>query len=116
MAVIPAHVTLRALRTSRGLTSVTLAEKIRERGVRVDPDHILAVELGHRRAGLELRVAWADELGISPSDIHFETELRDLITLADGEDSDRKAAALAHVKGPPRQRRAGPERNGHPTA
>ena len=92
MAVIQAHVTLRALRTSRGLTSVTLAERLKERGVKVDPDHILAVELGHRRAGLELRVAWADELGISPSDIHFEAELRDLLTLADA-DSDEKAAA-----------------------
>ena len=92
MAVIQAHVTLRALRTSRGLTSVTLAERLKERGVRVDPDHILAVELGHRRAGLELRVAWADELGISPSDIHFEAELRDLLTLADA-DSEAKEAA-----------------------
>ena len=92
MAVIPAHVTLRALRTSRGLTSVALAERIGERGVTVDPDHILAVELGHRRAGLALRIAWADELGVSPSDIHFETELRGLITLAD-EASDDKAAA-----------------------
>ena len=92
MAVIQAHVTLRALRTSRGLTSVTLAERLKERGVKVDPDHILAVELGHRRAGLELRVAWADELGISPSDIHFETELRDLISLADEARSSKKAA------------------------
>jgi transcriptional regulator with XRE-family HTH domain len=93
MAVIQAHVTLRALRTSRGLTSVALAEKIRERGVKVDPDHILAVELGHRRAGLSLRVAWADELGISPNDIHFETELRDLIALADADSEDAKKAA-----------------------
>ena len=92
MAVIQAHVTLRALRTSRRLTSVALAKKIKERGVKVDPDHILAVELGHRRAGMELRVAWAEELGISPSDIHFEAELRDLLTLADA-DSDEKAAA-----------------------
>ena len=92
MAVIQAHVTLRALRTSRGLTSVTLAERLKERGVTVDPDHILAVELGHRRAGLELRVAWADELGISPSDIHFEAELRDLITLADEARGSKKAA------------------------
>jgi len=93
MAVIQAHVTLRALRTSRGLTSVALAKRLKERGVTVDPDHILAVELGHRRAGLELRVAWADELGISPSDIHFEAELRDLITLADEDRADGKAAA-----------------------
>jgi len=93
MAVIQAHVTLRALRTSRGLTSVALAERLKKRGVTVDPDHILAVELGHRRAGLELRVAWADELGINPSDIHFEAELRDLITLADEDRAGGKVAA-----------------------
>ena len=94
MSRIPAHVTLRALRTSRGLNSVVFAARLKDRGVKVDPDHILAVELGHRRAGLELRVAWADELGISPSDIHFEAELRDLLTLADADsDDDEKAVA-----------------------
>lgn len=91
MPRIPAHVTLRALRESRGLTSPKLSEKLKARGVTVDPDHILAVELGHRRAGLELRMAWADELGIKPGDIHMEGELRELITLAD-EASSSKAA------------------------
>jgi len=91
MPRIPAHVTLRALRESRGLTSPKLSEKLKERGVTVDPDHILAVELGHRRAGLELRIAWADELGIKPGDIHMEGELRELITLADEASGSRAA-------------------------
>ena len=93
MAVIPAHVTLRALRDSRGLTSTALAARLKERGVKVDPDHILAVELGHRRAGNALRVAWADELGISPRDIHFEAELREIVTAASTEDSSGEEAA-----------------------
>jgi transcriptional regulator with XRE-family HTH domain len=92
MSLIPAHVTLRALRESRGLTSPKLAEKLKERGVKVDPDHLLAVELGHRRAGNELRVAWADELGINPRDIHMEAELREIVAASD-EGSDDKAAA-----------------------
>ena len=92
MPVIAAHVTLRSLRTSRGLTSPALAERIAERGVKVDPDHILAVELGHRSAGYELRVAWAEELGIKPGDIHFEGDLRELITLADKDREAKKAA------------------------
>lgn len=93
MAVIPAHVTLRALRDSRGLTSTALAARLKERGVKVDPDHILAVELGHRRAGNALRVAWADELGISPRDIHFEAELREILAATDEDSDDGKAAA-----------------------
>lgn len=92
MAVIQAHVTLRALRTSRGLTSVALARQLKERGVTVDPDHILAVELGHRSAGYELRVAWAEELGIKPGEIRFESDLRELIALAD-KDREAKEAA-----------------------
>lgn len=92
MARIPAHVTLRALRTSRGLTSTELARKIGERGVKVDPDHILAVELGHRGAGFDLRSAWAEELGISPVDIRTDADLRKLIALADKDDEDKAAA------------------------
>ena len=92
MAPIPAHVTLRALRDSRGLTSPALAARLKERGVTVDPDHILAVELGHRRAGNALRVAWADKLGISPRDIHFESELREIVTTAGENSGDGQAA------------------------
>ena len=92
---VPAHVTLRALRQSRGLTSPALAEKLKDHGVTVDPDHIIAVELGHRGAGYDLRIAWADELGIRPADIHFEADLRDLITLADKDAADGKAKKKA---------------------
>jgi transcriptional regulator with XRE-family HTH domain len=83
MPVIPAHVTLRTLRVARGLTSVALAEKLADRGVKVDPDHILAVELGHRTPGTALRTAWADELGISVRDIRTAAELREIIAAAD---------------------------------
>ena len=93
MPRIPAHVTLRALRDSRGLTSTALAARLKERGVKVDPDHILAVELGHSGAGPALRAAWADELRINPRDIHFATELREIITAADQDSADSKAAA-----------------------
>jgi transcriptional regulator with XRE-family HTH domain len=83
MQRIPAHVTLRSLRQARGLTSAALAGRLHERGVDVDPDHIIAVELGHRNAGNPLRVAWAEELGVNPTDIRFAPELRDLIAAAD---------------------------------
>jgi hypothetical protein len=92
MPRIAAHVTLRALRESRGLSSPALAERLKDRGVKVDPDHILAVELGHSGAGTALRAAWADELRINPRDIHFAAELREIIAAAD-EDSNGKAAA-----------------------
>ena len=93
MPRIPAHVTLRALRESRGLTSPALAERLKDRGVKVDPDHILAVELGHSGAGPALRAAWADELRINPRDIHMAAELREIIAAADADENDGKAAA-----------------------
>ena len=92
MPRIQAHVTLRALRESRGLTSPALAARLKERGVTVDPDHILAVELGHRRAGNELRVAWADELGVNSRDIHMAAELREIVAAADAERGSEEAA------------------------
>ena len=69
-----------------------LAERLKERGVKVDPDHILAVELGHSGAGAALRSAWADELRINPRDIHFAAELREIIAAASADDSNDKAA------------------------
>jgi hypothetical protein len=93
MPRIQAHVTLRALRESRGLTSPALAERLKDRGVKVDPDHILAVELGHRRAGNELRVAWADELGINSRDIHMASELREIVAAAGERESGSEEAA-----------------------
>lgn len=86
MAKIPAHVPLRVLRVKAGLTSTALALLLADNyGVKVDPDHILAVELGHRTAGTELRAAWAEELGIKAGDIHMAGELREIIAAADGD-------------------------------
>lgn len=93
MAPIPAHVPLRVLRQLRGLTSTRLAELLADHGVKVDPDHILAVELGHRSAGLELRNAWAAEMSIKPGDIHMAAELRDIIAAADEQPGENGAAA-----------------------
>ena len=86
------HVTLRTLRKLRGWTAEQLATEIFDQGVKVDRDHLLAVELGHRTPGFDLRVAWAAALGISPADIHTDPELRELIALADTARSDREAA------------------------
>jgi transcriptional regulator with XRE-family HTH domain len=83
MQRIPAHVTLRSLRVARGLTGPALADRLRERGVTVDEDHIYSVELGHKNPGLALRTAWAEELGVSPRDIRTGGELRELIADAD---------------------------------
>lgn len=94
MAPIPAHVPLRVLRVLRGLTSPALAALLADNyGVKVDPDHILAVELGHRSAALALRTAWAEELGIKPGDIHMAAELRDIIAAADDTPGENGAAA-----------------------
>lgn len=92
---IPAHVTLRALRESRGLTSPMLAERLADRGVKVAPDHIIAVELGQSGAGTALRAAWADELRINPRDIHLAADLRDIITTADAEFAAAQGGAQA---------------------
>jgi hypothetical protein len=70
-----------------------LAERLKDRGVKVDPDHILAVELGHSGAGAALRAAWADELRINPRDIHMAAELREIVAAADDGDSGSEEAA-----------------------
>jgi transcriptional regulator with XRE-family HTH domain len=88
---IPAHVTLRALRESRGLTARALGERLEDRGVKVSTDHIIAVELGQSGAGTALRAAWADELRVNPRDIHMAAELREIVAAADAE-SDAEAA------------------------
>lgn len=80
MQRIQPHVTLRALREADGLTSPMLAEKIRERGVKVDPDHILSVELGHKRASNALLAAWAGVLRINHRDIKQAAEIREMVT------------------------------------
>lgn len=76
---VPPHATLRAIREAHGLTSPMLAAKIADRGVKVDPDHLLSVELGHKRASNSLLVAWANVLQINPRDIRQAAELRELV-------------------------------------
>jgi hypothetical protein len=94
MAPIPAHVPLRVLRQLRGLTGKALAELLADNyGVRVTPEQIFAVELGHNTAGLALRNAWAEEMGIKPGDIHMGPELRDIIAAADDQPGENGAAA-----------------------
>lgn len=83
MPLIQPHVTLRAIREMHGLTSPMLAERIRERGVKVDPDYLLQVELGHKRASNSLLVAWANVLRINHRDIRQAAELREHIAEAD---------------------------------
>ena len=93
MQRIPAQVTLRSIRQLRGLTCTSLAERLAERGVKVDRNHILNVELGHKRGSNALLVAWADELGINPRDVRQATELRELIAEVDADSEDGKKVA-----------------------
>jgi hypothetical protein len=94
MAQIPAHVPLRVLRQLRGLTGKAFAELLADNyGVKVEPDHIFAVELGHNTAGPALRAAWAEEMGIKPGDIHLAKELREIITAADSDSTPSENAA-----------------------
>lgn len=90
--LIPAHVTLRSLRQARGLTGAQLAERLQDRGVTVETNHIYDVEVGRIGLSLELRLAWAGELGIGHRDIRTGAEIRDLVADADAE-AARTAAA-----------------------
>jgi hypothetical protein len=92
ITTIPAHTTLRAIRVARGLTSPMLAAKIAEQGIKVDPDHLLSVELGHKRASNSLLVAWASVLQINHRDIHMAAELREIVAAADAGDDEAEAA------------------------
>lgn len=80
---LPPMIPLRALRMAHGLTSPALAERIAEFGVTVDPDSLLAVELGHTGASDTLLTAWALALGINRLDIRRPQELRQALELAD---------------------------------
>jgi len=91
MQRIPPQVTLRALREMRGLTSPMLAAAIAERGVKVDPDSLLSVELGHKRASNRLLVAWANVLQVNPRDIRQAAELLELI--GEGDEPPAREAA-----------------------
>lgn len=72
-------VSLRSLREAKGLDSRQLAELIRKEGVNVHPDHLLNVELGHKRASVTLLAAWARVLDIRPTEIHQAKEIEQLL-------------------------------------
>ena len=78
MKKIPPMVPLRALRQAHGLTSPALAVRIAEFGVTVDPDHLIAVELGQKGASRELLTAWARALNIKPLDIRRPEDLAEI--------------------------------------
>jgi len=98
MKKVPPMVPLRALRQAHGLTSPDLANRIAEFGVTVDPDHIIAVELGHRGAGPELRTAWARALNIKPLDIRRPEDLAEIF--ADTDESVCRSANHNHPASP----------------
>jgi transcriptional regulator with XRE-family HTH domain len=77
---IPPMVPLRALRQAYGLTSPALAGRIAEYGVSVDPDHLIAVELGQSGASRELLTAWARALNVNPLDIRRPADLREILS------------------------------------
>lgn len=74
----PPVVPLRALRQAHGLSARQLAERIAEHGVIVQPDSLLAVELGHTGASDELLVAWARALNLSRLDIRRADDLSEI--------------------------------------
>jgi hypothetical protein len=98
MKKVPPMVPLRALRQAHGLTSPDLANRIAEFGVTVDPDHIIAVELGHRGAGPELRTAWARALNIKPLDIRRPEDLAEIF--ADTAESECPSTDHNHPASP----------------
>ena len=94
MEPIPAHVPLRALRASRGWTARRLAEALADRGVTVNENHLIGVELGGKTAGPALRRAWAEEFSLQPGDIHMAKQLQEIIAAAgDGESGAEKLSA-----------------------
>jgi hypothetical protein len=85
--MIPPHVTLRTIREAQGLTSPMLADRIKERGVKISADHLLNVELGYKKGSNALMVAWANVLGLNPRDIRQDEDLRAVISEVDGNGS-----------------------------
>lgn len=79
-------VTLRTLREAHGLDSRQLAERITEQGLDVHPDTVLNVELGHKRASVRLRAAWARALGLKPMDIRQADDLVEMVGAASAQD------------------------------
>lgn len=80
MNKLPPMVTLRSLREAHGLDSRQMAERLREQGVTVHPDHLLNVELGHKRGSRQLMAGYARVLGIKAVDIRQADELVDTVT------------------------------------
>jgi transcriptional regulator with XRE-family HTH domain len=84
----PPLVPIRAVRQAYGLSARELADRILdEEGVRVAPDSLLNIELGHKTCSARLLQAWARALRLSPLDVH-RPSLRD----QDSENSEAGAA------------------------
>lgn len=67
----PPLVPIRAVRQAYGLSARELADRILdEEGVRVAPDSLLNIELGHKTCSPRLLQAWARALRLSPLDVH----------------------------------------------
>lgn len=74
---IPPQVSLRAFREALGLDSRQLAERIKEQGVEVHPDHLINIELGHKRGSDRLMIAWARAIGTKAIHIRQADELEE---------------------------------------
>jgi len=93
---IPAHVTLRALREARELSVADFAAILAgHHGIKVVPDYISAIELGHEMPGRDLLFAWADELGIDPRAIRLAAQIRKTVADADEYDAAKASAKAA---------------------
>ena len=84
MTHIPPLVTIREVRRAYGLSARELAERIlEEEGVKVAPDSLLNIELGHKTGSLKLMAAWARALRLNPLDVHRPTDLRQRLASAE---------------------------------
>lgn len=73
MAVSGPKVSIRDLREAHGLSVADLVERIEAQGVKVHPDTIRNVELGHKRASKPLMTAWAKALDLTSLDVEQTT-------------------------------------------
>jgi transcriptional regulator with XRE-family HTH domain len=85
MKNLPPLVSIREVRLALGLTSVQLAQRIKEEeDITVDPDSLLNIELGRKQVSATLLRAWARVLRMEPLNVHRPDDLRDrLVQLAD---------------------------------
>lgn len=63
------------MREAHGLTSKQLAERIAEQGLEVDPNSLLNVEVGRKKASKKLLAAWARALAINVVDIRQHEDI-----------------------------------------